>query len=286
MSIYKSPKGRESSLALYDRQLFKLEKPFSDIYVQTSFGRTHIVELGNSQETPLLVFHGGNSTSAYNLLMCRFLLEDFHVYAVDIIGHPGKSDEKCLSHRGYDYGKWASEVIDKLGYDEMPCFGGSFGGGVLGKLICVAPEKVEKAVLVVPAGINNALPVSSIKMMIPLLQYRITKKEKYLIKTALYMALDQSVLDEDTLDIVKDSFDNVKTKVGMPTNIQEKRLSGYHAPTLVIAAEKDCLFPAKKVLSRAERIFTDCRTYELKGSGHMHVLPSNIKKVIVDFLKE
>ncbi len=58
----------------------------------------------------------------------------------------------------------------------MSCFGGSFGGGVLAKLICVAPEKIEKAVLVVPAGIDNALPVSSIKMMISLLQYHMTKK--------------------------------------------------------------------------------------------------------------
>jgi len=286
MSIYKTNNGREKSLELYDRQLLKLGKTFSDIYVQTSFGKTHIVEIGNSNETPLLVFHGGNSTSAYNLLMCRFLLEDFHVYAVDIIGHPGKSDEVCLSHIGYDYGKWASEVIDKLGYDKMPCFGGSFGGGVLAKLICAAPEKIEKAVLVVPAGINNALPVSSIKMMIPLLQYRITRKEKYLIKTALYMALDKSILDADTLDTVKDSFDNVKTKVGMPTNIPEKKLSGYSAPTLVIASEKDCLFPAEKVLSKAKRIFANCSTYELNGSGHIHVLPQHIKEVIIDFLKE
>lgn len=283
MSIYKTQMGREKSLALYDNQLLKLGKSFSDIYVQTSFGRTHIVETGNHNGASLLVFHGGNSTSAYNLLMCRFLLEDFHIYAVDIIGHPGKSDEVCLSHTGYDYGRWASEVIDELGYDKMLCLGGSFGGGVLAKLICVAPKKVEKAVLVVPAGINNALPVASIKMMIPLLQYRITKKEKYLIKTALHMALDESVLDEDTLDMVKDSFDNVKTKVGMPTDIREKRLSGYHAPTLVIASEKDCLFPARKVLARAQRIFVNCRTCELKGSGHIHVLPENIKNAIVDF---
>ncbi len=196
------------------------------------------------------------------------------------------ADEVCLSHIGYNYGKWASEVIDKLGYNKMPCFGGSFGGGVLAKLICVAPEKVEKAVFVVPAGINNALPMSSIKMMIPLLQYRITKKEKYLIRTVLHMALDKTIIDENTLDTVKDSFDNVKTKVGMPTSIHEKMLSGYNAPTLVIASEKDCLFPAKKVLSRAKRIFTDCRTYELKGSGHIHVLPQNIKNAIVDFLKK
>lgn len=39
--------------------------------------------------------------------MCSFLLNDFHIYAVDTIGHSGKSDEVCLSHKGYDYGKWA-----------------------------------------------------------------------------------------------------------------------------------------------------------------------------------
>lgn len=286
MGIYRTQSGREKSLALYDRQLLKLGKSFSDIYVETSYGETHIVEIGHRNEIPLLIFHGGNSTSAYNLLMCRFLLEDFHVYAVDIPGHPGKSDEVCLSHTGYSYGKWASEVIGQLGYAKMPCFGGSFGGGVLAKLICTAPEKVEKAVLVVPAGINNAFPVSSAKMMLPLLLYRITKKEKYLIKTALHMALDETVLDEDTLDIIKDSFDNVKTKVGMPTDVPKNKVSDYHAPALVIAAEKDCLFPAEKVLPRAKRIFMNCRTYELKGSGHIHVLPPNIKNVIIDFLKE
>ena len=179
MSIYKSQKGREESLLLYDKQLLKLGKSFLDIYVETSFGKTHIVETGNKKGIPLLVFHGGNSTTAYNLLMCRFLLEDFHIYAVDTIGHPGKSDEVCLSHRGYDYGKWASEVIDQLGYDKIACFGISFGGGVLAKLTCVAPEKVKKSVLIVPAGISNALPISSVKMMIPLLQYRMTKKKKY-----------------------------------------------------------------------------------------------------------
>lgn len=285
MGIYKSKEGQRKSIELYDKQLSKLGFSFLDLYVETSFGNTHIVETGNSDGTPLLIFHGGNSTSAYNLLMFSFLLKDFHVYAVDTIGHPGKSDEVCLSHRGYDYGKWASEVIEKIGYEKISCLGCSFGGGILSKLICVAPKMVGKAVLIVPAGINNALPISSIKMMIPLLQYRITKKEKYLIKTALHMALREDVLDEHTLDIVKDSFDNVKTKVGMPTNIEAQKLSGYNSPTLVIASEKDCLFPAEKVLSRAKQIISNCRTYELKESGHMHILPQNIKNIIIDFLK-
>ena len=45
---------------------------------------------------PWLVFHGGNATTAYNLLACDFLFEDFYILAVDIIGHPGKSAENSL----------------------------------------------------------------------------------------------------------------------------------------------------------------------------------------------
>ena len=78
---------------------------------------------------PLLVFHGDNATTAYNLLACDFLFQDFHIYAVDTIGHPGKSAMTCLSPLSYDYGRWAGEVIDALVYEKISLFGGSFGGG-------------------------------------------------------------------------------------------------------------------------------------------------------------
>ena len=71
---------------------------------------------------------GGNATTAYNLLACDFLFEDFYILAVDIIGHPGKSAENSLPASGYDYGRWAGEVIDRLGFDRISLFGGSFGG--------------------------------------------------------------------------------------------------------------------------------------------------------------
>lgn len=96
MGIYKSEKGKQSSLKLYDEQIKKLGMLYYDIYVNTSFGKTHLIETGNRSGKPLLVFHGGNSTTSYNLLACRFLLNDFHIYAVDTIGHPGKSDEVSL----------------------------------------------------------------------------------------------------------------------------------------------------------------------------------------------
>ena len=81
--------GKDEILKLYDKQLERLNGTYYDKFVSTSFGNTHLIEAGNMQGIPLLVFHGGNATTAYNLLFCDFLMEDFHIYAVDTIGHPG-----------------------------------------------------------------------------------------------------------------------------------------------------------------------------------------------------
>ena len=85
-------------------------------------------------------------------------------------------------------------------------------------------------------------------------------------------------------DILRDSFENVKTKVGMPSNVDAKRMAGFHAPSLVIAGDRDCMFPASRVLPRARQILANCQTIELKGSGHMHILPEDVKRTIVEFL--
>lgn len=139
--------------------------------------------------------------------------------------------------------------------------------------------------LVVPSGINNAFPISSIKMMIPLLKYLHTKDDTYIKQTALFMSITEDVLDTDTLDTVKNSFDHVKTKVGMPSNVSAKLMKKCNAPTLVMAGEKDYLFPAKKVLKRAKAIIPNVVTYELKNRGHMHLLTEQEKTMIIEFLK-
>lgn len=286
MSIYKSEKGKEVILSLYERQLKQLDRKYEDIYIHTSFGKTHLIETGNLSGVPLLVFHGGNATTAYNLLACDFLMRDFHIYAVDTIGHPGKSAESCLSPNNYDYGKWAAEVIEALGYERLSCFGGSFGAGIIAKTMCVKPEKVKRAVLYVPSGIKNAPAINSMSMMFPMILYWITHKDKWLKKCMLPMAVVEENVTDDIYETAKLSIDFVKVKTGMPSNVNAKDMKKCKAPTLVMAAEKDCLFPAKGVIPRAEQIIGNCTTYLLQGRGHMSYLTEEEKQMIVDFLKQ
>ncbi len=285
MNIYKSKTGRDEILKLYDEQLKRLKMPYFDKYVSTSFGDTHLIETGNMQGIPLLVFHGGNATTAYNLLFCDFLMKDFHIYAVDSIGHPGKSAEVSLSPRNYDYGKWASEVITAIGYESMCCFGGSFGAGILAKTMCVSPEKVRRAVLYVPSGIKNAPAINSMSMMFPMIMYWMTHKGKWLKKCMLPMAVTEENITEDIYQTAKLSINHSKVKTGMPGNVSKKAMGECKAPTLVMAAEKDCLFPAKGVIPRAKQIIPNCTTYLLENRGHMSSLIEEEQRMIIEFLK-
>ena len=285
MSIYKSEKGKSEILNLYDNQLNRLGILYKDKWISTSFGQTHLVETGNFDGIPLLVFHGGNATTAYNLLACDFLFKDFHIFAVDSIGHPGKSAEVSLSHINYDYGKWVSDVIDGLGFSKIACFGGSFGAGIIAKAMCVVPEKIDIAVLYVPSGIKNAPSVKNMRMMMPMIMYWITQKDKWLKKCMLPMAVKEENITDDIYETAKLSINYSKIKSGMPSNISKKLIKNYVAPTLVLAAEKDCLFPGKGVLQQSKKIFRNVKTYLLKERGHMSFLTDSEKLMICDFLK-
>ncbi|MBP1547964.1 MAG: alpha/beta hydrolase [Oscillospiraceae bacterium] len=286
MTIYKSMTGKDEILKLYDKQLERLNGTYYDKFVSTSFGNTHLIEAGNMQGVPLLVFHGGNATTAYNLLFCDFLMEDFHIYAVDTIGHPGKSAEICLSARNYDYGKWASEVISSIGYDSICCFGGSFGAGIIAKTMCVAPEKIKRTVLYVPSGINNAPSINSMSMMFPMILYWVTHDDKWLKKCMIPMAITEENISQDIFETAKLSINYSKVKTGMPSNVSEQNMKKCNAPTLIMAAELDCLFPAKRVIPRAKQIISNVTTYLLEGRGHMSSLSKEEKQMITDFLTQ
>lgn len=264
-SIFRSEKSKKEVLELYDRQMENLKLSYTDLYIDTSFGKTHLIVCGSQTGKPLLVFHGGNATTAYNLKYCDFLLEEFHIFAVDTIGHPGKSAEVSLSPRNQDYGKWAVEVIKGLGFRKMACFGGSFGAGIIVKAMCVAPEVVERSVLLVPSAIQNAPAFKSINMVFPMLMYWFTHKEKWFVRCLLPMAVSEDNITEDILQTARCSIDHAKIKSVMPQNESCEALGRYQNPVLVMAAERDCLFPGKKGTSEGAKSLETKRLLPAKG---------------------
>ncbi|XMB85897.1 alpha/beta hydrolase [Mycoplasmatota bacterium WC44] len=289
--VYKNAKSEKIIRDLYDKQVFSLNIEFEDAYVDTRFGKTHLLKIGNPNGKPILLFHGGNSTTPYCLRDFLSFKDEYLIYAPDTMGHPGKSAQTVLSTKNLEYGEWASDVIDGLGFEQMICMGGSYGGGVLVKLMCFAPQKILKAILLVPSGIYTASTISILfSMGIPMILYKITQKEKWLKKAILPMAINEKDIDESTFEMVKYAFNNVCVKTGTPSNVKESNMKNFTAPTLLITGEKDVLFPGEKVIARAKSIIPNLKTYLIKESGHMCGLSSeklkNILEIIADFLDE
>lgn len=78
----------------------------------------------------------------------------------------------------------------------------------------------------------------------------------------------------------------VKINSIMPQNESSKNLCKYQNPVLVMTAEKDCLFPAKDVLAKAGKVWTQSERYLLKDRDHINELTDEEKKMIIGFLIE
>lgn len=52
-SIYRNEQSKTAVWQLYDRQMTDLKIPYADLFVDTSFGKTHIIECGNLKGNPL-----------------------------------------------------------------------------------------------------------------------------------------------------------------------------------------------------------------------------------------
>ncbi|TVR75362.1 MAG: alpha/beta hydrolase [Marinilabiliales bacterium] len=286
-TIYKSPEGEKILMDIYDRQLRSLNIEYDSRFIQTRFGDTHMITAGNKKGKPVVIFHGGNSTNPYNLKAFLHLLKNFRIYAPDTIGHPGRSAQTVLSSSDNSYGEWAADVIGGIGPDRAGAIGISYGGGILARLAAVKPECIERAAFIVPSGIANSSLLSIImKLGLPMIRYRMFPRKENLVK-AVRPLINTDDIDEDTLEMVEAVFKHVDVKAEMPRNAREDELARFNGPVMVIAAGRDVMFPGRKVLKRAEKIFANLeRPVLLDESSHMCFNVKSDRKRVHRLLEE
>ncbi len=287
-TIYKSTAGEAIILNLYDSFQKSLGVIFEDRMVNTHFGDTHVLVAGPEQGTPVVITHGGNSITPQGLRGLHLLLKQrrYRVYAPDTIGHPGKSAQVRLSARDQSYGQWLNDVLDGLGLDNATFIGGSFGAGILLRLAAYVPQRITKMALLVPSGIV-AVPITSLvfKITLPYLLYNLLPSRQRLYRAVEWMGSD---IDEDVLQLIEAVFQHVRVEAEMPRPATRAELLNFTAPTLVIAAEKDAMFPGEAVTKRAKEIFSNLTVVEcLKGGTHYSSKPDleYVNKRITKFLE-
>jgi pimeloyl-ACP methyl ester carboxylesterase len=140
--------------------------------------------------------------------------------------------------------------------------------------------------LFVPSGIV-AVPLTSMvfRIGLPYLLYLLLPSRQRLYQAVQWMGSD---IEDDILQLIETVFQHVRVEAEMPRPATKAELANFTAPTLVIAAEKDAMFPGEAVTKRAKEIFSNLTVIEcLKGGTHYSSKPDleHINKRIVEFLE-
>ncbi|EPY11998.1 MULTISPECIES: alpha/beta fold hydrolase [Paenibacillus] len=267
VTIYKSEKGKSLIANHYESYIQALRFPVERMYLNTSFGSTHLLAVGPTDGKPLFLLQGGNCINPMTLSWFSPLTSQYRIYAPDTIGHPGFSAETRVSAKDNSFALWLQELMNGLDIEKCGFIGTSYGAGIILRLAACMPHKIDCAVLVSPAGIRLGSKLKMIKdILLPLLLFHATSSDRYLDK--LTNAMSDNTMKAIDKKIIGDIFRYVKLEQNMPKLTEKEELQHFHAPTLLITGRKDIFFPERQVNQTARAIIPNLTAIKSYEMGH------------------
>jgi pimeloyl-ACP methyl ester carboxylesterase len=284
-SLYKSETGKVEILNLYNQKLEGLNINYQYQDVETSFGKTNVIIVGDASKPPILIVHGSNGCAPIALETYSGLEVHFQVFAVDVLAQPNKSAETRLSIKNDDYGKWLHEVIDNLKLKEVTLAGFSFGGLVILKALEFKDANIKEVFLTAPAYLVNGNPLKALfKVFIPIKRYIKTKKVTYVERFLNELFTEK---DAFAIEFLSKVFLHFKMDFSPVPIIKTQAAKSIKTAITLIAAKNDLMFPGEKMIKRANKIFPSLKkTILLEQSKHVQNSDDNkriVNLIHVDF---
>ena len=278
--FFKSKDGKEKIIRLYNQKLKELNIEYSEQLVETKYGKTNVIQVGDNNFPPLVLIHGTGGCAPQILDSFPNLASKYCVYAIDVLAQPNKSAENRLDMKSLEYGKWLIEIIIKLRLKDVTLVGFSFGGFISLKALEFNETPIKHAFLIAPVYIVNGNPFLGVfKMFIPLKKFIKTNNQTYMKKV---MKVLFSEYDDFALEFISTTFQHCNMDFSPLPVINKDLAKNIKTAITIIAAEKDILFPGKKMIKRAKDIFPSLEeVILLKDSKH---LPTNKNFKIIEEL--
>jgi pimeloyl-ACP methyl ester carboxylesterase len=265
-TMFKTAQARTTMEAAYER--FRALVPnTSTRTVPTRSGDTHVLVAGREGAPPLVMLHGALATSAHAMGELGPLLDRFRVYAPDVIGQSVKSADVRLPLDGLAYGEWLVDVLDELGLERANVYGISWGGFVACKLAQLAPERIDRLVLLVPAGIVAGSAWKGFtEVGLPLALYRMFPSKERLHR---FVGSMMTTTTDAWADYFGEALQSYKLDIRVPPLLTPEPLAGFKRPTLVFGASDDISFPGPALLARMKVLIPQAETELLEACRHM-----------------
>lgn len=151
---FRSPQAHSSLLASYAHVLARWPVPHESRYVETRYGRAHVLASGPAYAPPVVLLHGGGGNATTWVHNIARLAGSLQVYAVDIIGDAGRTEGKRpLTEDAYC--NWLEDVLIGIGRPKVGLCGASFGAWLAAAYTRQTMRRVSKLALLAPPNLES-----------------------------------------------------------------------------------------------------------------------------------
>jgi pimeloyl-ACP methyl ester carboxylesterase len=151
-SPFRTPLGEAEYMAAYEASMQLWTVPYEAVDLRSTFGSTHVVICGPRNAQPLVLLHCFAPSLTCWACNVAPLSQNHRVYALDMMGQPGKSIPDQPIRSRDELSEWLTDSLDQLGIHRTDLIGYSFGGFTGLNYAMHAPDRVNKLVLLSPAG--------------------------------------------------------------------------------------------------------------------------------------
>jgi pimeloyl-ACP methyl ester carboxylesterase len=280
-SHFRSSTGERIIRSQYDDLLTRWPVPYDSLLIETSFGNTHIIASGDPAAPPLILLHGRSTNATMWVLDVAHYSAKHRVYALDILGEPGRSAPTRLKGYQPSYAQWLLEVCEQLAIGQVTLLGISFGAWLSLKFAAFAADRVRSLILLSPAGFTLPQPKTIARVLLTLLPGK-PGIEPFLRSLAV------QPLTDEALALMAPILAYYNSNPEPPLPFSDSQLRKVTMPTLLLIGAQDNLFSAQSTVARAELLLPNLCAKIIPGAGHMlpYDQPDIVRDHVMHFLDQ
>jgi pimeloyl-ACP methyl ester carboxylesterase len=270
---FKSQKGEAEYLAAYNAMMQYWPIPYESFDIPGYYGCTHLVASGPKDAPALILLHGGRASLTMWSANVRDLSKDHRVYAIDIMGQPGKSIPEKTFRKREDLVPWFTGLLDGLDIEKADLVGQSYGGWFALNYALHKPTRVNKVALISPAACF--LPLNRQHMLRGSLMFFFPSRWA-MRSFKLWETYPENIKDPQNL-----AFFNAKTEqlyLGFkhfrcqgeanPDIFSDDDLRGLQAPTLLLIGQQEVIYNPAASIERARRLIPHLEASLIPNASH------------------
>lgn len=280
-SVFKNEEKKRIYYETYDRSLEQWKVKTESFYIDTSFGKTHVITCGPEDAPPLVLIHGMTVSSTMWFANASFWSQNFRVFAIDIIGDFGKSECTKPISSAEHIEVWLNEVLDTLQLNDIFLVGHSMGGWI-SLQYSLHSDRVKKLVLLSPvmsfASLNWKFPIK----LFPSLWFRNSFFIRVLYNWMFAKGNEpDEILYQQFLNGYK--YGKIQLRV-VPKVFDRKDIERLEPETLLLIGEQEVVYSSTKKAIENASGFPKIKTKLIPNCSHC--LPAEQKDIVNELVAE